>query len=40
MKIEIKKFYKEQSKVDKNYNIEVARCFIDLEAIGHILKEI
>ena len=38
MKIEIKKFYKEQSKVDKNYNIEVARCFIDLEAIRSYLE--
>ena len=43
MEIEIKEFYKKETKQCKNYNIEIARCVIDKEAIdsfidGNIVK--
>lgn len=43
MEIEIKEFYKKETRQCKNYNIEIARCVIDKEAIdsfinGNIVK--
>jgi len=38
MKIEIKEFYKKETKQCKNYNIEIARCVIDKEAINSFIN--
>ena len=38
MEIEIKEFYKKETKQCKNYNIEIARCVIDKEAINSFIN--
>lgn len=38
MEIDIKEFYKKETKQCKNYNIEIARCVIDKEAINSFIK--
>lgn len=38
MEINIKEFYKKETKQCKNYNIEIARCVIDKEAINSFIN--
>ena len=38
MEIDIKEFYKKETKQCKNYNIEIARCVIDKEAINSFIN--
>ena len=38
MEIDIKNFYKKETKQCKNYNIEIARCVIDKEAINSFIN--